>query len=145
NPCKNPTATFETNITTNRATLHWTPAAATQGSEIVLDNSPNDPLLSGTVTNVDSFEAINLTPNTLYYYHVRNLCMNPYTSDWVTDSFMTLPCTLTPPSIMNSGNSTFCEGSITTLSVPTVPFASYTWYDGTTPIIGASSSMFVPF
>lgn len=75
-------------ITTTGATIEWSAVTGITGFEYVLDNQSGDPTVAGTVISANTFSPSGLTPQTLYYFHIRTVCTSG-TSPWRTISFTT--------------------------------------------------------
>jgi hypothetical protein len=85
--CSNPLGLAASAITSTTATTTWT--ATTGNYEYVLDTNATNPVGSGTVLAVETYNATLLTPSTTYYFHVRSVCAGPTYSPWSTVSFTT--------------------------------------------------------
>lgn len=59
-----------------------------------------------------------------------------------TTSVYEVACPAASASITAGGATTFCNGNSVSLSSSTLPGATYTWYNGATPITGATSSSY---
>ncbi len=59
-----------------------------------------------------------------------------------TTSVYEIACPAATVSITAGGTTTFCNGNNVSLSSSTLPGATYTWYNGATPITGATSSSY---
>ncbi|HSD13705.1 MAG TPA: T9SS type A sorting domain-containing protein [Flavobacterium sp.] len=147
--CSNPFGLNVTGITDNAASIGW--SATTGNYQYVLDNVATDPAGSGTTLSGETYSASALSPNTIYYFHVRTVCAGPLYSPWSTISFTTLP---TPPvndncnnavALINGGvfntNAVVGTNFAATNSNPPAPgCASYSggdvWYSITIPASG---------
>ncbi|WP_395048076.1 T9SS type A sorting domain-containing protein [Flavobacterium sp.] len=85
--CLNPLGLAVSAVTDASATVTWT--ATTGNYEYVLDNTAADPAGSGTTLSGETYNAISLSPTTIYYFHVRSVCAGPTYSAWSTVSFTT--------------------------------------------------------
>ncbi len=92
-PCPAPTGISINNVVATSADVSWGAVSGSVGYEYVVDQLPADPLWNTPVvsTTSTSFAAMGLTPSTMYYVHLRNLCSEYNKSPWLTDSFRTLP------------------------------------------------------
>jgi hypothetical protein len=94
NNCVTPTNTFETNITTNSATLHWT--APNCEKNFLLQYRPqNQQTIAWTWVPLDdvtstSYTAMFLNPGRLYLWRVRSVCAGGANSSQASDQFTTL-------------------------------------------------------
>lgn len=88
--CAAPTNILANNITTTSADIAWDAIAGTTGYEYVFDTTATDPTAAGTITTNTTYSATPLTPNTVYYFHVRNICSATSSSSWSTKTFTTL-------------------------------------------------------
>jgi hypothetical protein len=91
-PCPAPTGLNASNILSASATVGWTAVSGSTGYEYIVDqnptvSSPNTPISTVSLTaNVNT-----LSPGTIYYLHVRNMCSPTNPSTWVDYKFTTLP------------------------------------------------------
>jgi hypothetical protein len=98
--CGAPTALNVALSSGTAGTASWTaPTVGTPtGYEYVIDNIPGDPAGAGTAVAGTSTPFSGLTPNLLYYLHVRTNCGGTFSS-WTTISFSTVvndaPCNAT--------------------------------------------------
>lgn len=106
--CAMPLAQNASNITTNSATLTWTPGASETQWEALLLQAPNAivPVMPQPIPTVGPFDfylqnltsptttLTNLNPSTIYYYYVRAVCQpNNNTSNWAGPFiFNTITC-----------------------------------------------------
>lgn len=88
--CNAVTGLTATGITSNSATLNWTMASGAVGAKWVVDNTPADPTVSGTLSTTSTAAVSGLTASTTYYAHVRDTCGPTSLSAWVTIPFTTL-------------------------------------------------------
>lgn len=88
--CNAVTALSVTGITSSAATLNWTMASGAVGAKWVVDNSPADPTVFGTLSTTSTAAVSGLTASTSYYAHVRDTCGPGSVSAWVTVPFTTL-------------------------------------------------------
>lgn len=88
--CNAVTGLTATAITTSSATLNWTMASGAVGSKWVVDNTPADPTVAGTLSTTSTAAVTGLTASTTYYAHVRDTCGPTSLSAWVTIPFTTL-------------------------------------------------------
>jgi hypothetical protein len=91
------------NATYTSADLTWAPASVSAGYEWVVSTSSTPPTGAGTFASMNWASVNNLTPGTLYYLFVRNVCNVPgggYSS-WGVDTFSTLGCPpgCSPPAV----------------------------------------------
>ncbi|ESU20446.1 hypothetical protein FEDK69T_29660 [Flavobacterium enshiense DK69] len=93
-PCADLSGLTASNITDSAATITWNSVAG--GYQYVLDQVASDPVGAGTDTATNSFSASPLSPETVYYLHVRTDCSGVY-GVWSTVSFTTLPPPPAPP------------------------------------------------
>jgi hypothetical protein len=116
--CQQPSGLNASSITSNSASVSWSPASGSVGYEYAVTTSVTPPA-SGTPTTSPSGSAIGLTSSTTYYLHVRNNCGTSYSS-WATYSFTTAvnPCP-------------YPTGVI--VSAPTATSATFTW----SPVAGS--------
>jgi gliding motility-associated-like protein len=89
--CDPPVTGTTGSITSNSATLTWTPPTGAPSWEIELIPAANS--FTGAVTNTHTGPppftippTPGLTPNTAYKYRVRGICANGFTSDWSSAS-----------------------------------------------------------
>ncbi|WP_118950338.1 DUF4465 domain-containing protein [Taibaiella helva] len=85
-----------TSVNENSATIAWSSSIAgfTTNYEIVVDQSATvTPAGSAVPVTTTSYNKTGLSPNTLYYAHVRAACDDGSFSAWDTASFRTLPST----------------------------------------------------
>lgn len=95
-PCSTvPTGLAVSNITSTTARLTWTQPTPSLYNEYVISTSATPPN-TGTQTTTQQYNATGLTPNTQYYFHVRNQCNTTDKTVWVTLAFKTNP-PCTPP------------------------------------------------
>jgi hypothetical protein len=92
--CVSPTNLSFNTLNMTSANLVWG-AVTGVNYEYVLDNVATDPVVAGTSTTLTTYNAIGLTANTTYYFHVRNNCGADF-SAWTSIAFTTLA---TPPAI----------------------------------------------
>lgn len=96
--CSSPTALSSSAITSNSASLSWTPpgSAPADGYDIYYSTSSTAPLVgtSPTVNNhsASPYGATGLSPNNLYYWWVRSDCSGGDTSGWVSGGSFTTLC-----------------------------------------------------
>ncbi len=85
-----PTTVNISSLSWNSAQVNWTPVAGAVGYEYAVDNSAIAPT-SGTFAASTTllYSATGLTPLTLYYAHVRELCVGGLYSTWVDEPFTT--------------------------------------------------------
>jgi Secretion system C-terminal sorting domain/Cleaved Adhesin Domain len=88
--CAFPINNIITNVESTSATFSWDAITGSSGYEYVIDELATDPTITGNNTNTISFIENALTPNTVYYFHVRNNCGGNSFSAWTTTSFATL-------------------------------------------------------
>jgi hypothetical protein len=81
-----------TAVSSSTATLNWSSVTGANGYQYVLDQTAGNPSGPGTPTNLLSYGASGLSPNTTYYFHLRTDCGSGF-SAWKTVSFTTLPLT----------------------------------------------------
>jgi len=91
-PCTAPGGLNATNILSASATVSWNAVPGSTGYEYLVDKNatvqfPNTP----TATTALSANVGSLTPATVYYLHVRNLCSPTNPSSWTDYKFTTLP------------------------------------------------------
>ncbi len=81
------------NLTKTDADISWDPTAAAIAYEYVLDQTvANPPSVGYNYTTTPSVSFHNLIKGGCYYFHLRAVCQMPdIYSDWVTDSFCTIP------------------------------------------------------
>lgn len=97
-PCSNiPTSVTSSNVSSTSATVSWSIVNPTLYTEYAFTTSSTPPS-SGTQTNGTSYTASNLTPNTQYYFHIRNQCTSNSKTLWVT-----LPVKTNPPCTVPTG------------------------------------------
>lgn len=89
-------------VTFSSATLDWSAVTGASGYEYVLDQTAAVPVGAGTATNLLTFPAAGLTPNTTYFFHVRTVCNTGF-SAWKTVSFTTAPVSVTDVDGSNAG------------------------------------------
>ncbi|WP_297512423.1 GEVED domain-containing protein, partial [Flavobacterium sp.] len=93
--CFSPTALTASSLTTNGATVSWTPPATGStpvGYEYAVTTSTTPPT-SGTFTTFASNAVTGLTANTTYYLHVRSVCtVGSDLSAWTTSTAFTTLC-----------------------------------------------------
>jgi len=87
-PCYEPSNITISNINTQGALIRWNTGLNWIGFRYAVNTSPTPPA-SGTTTTDTTLEAVNLTPNTKYYVHLRTHCGTTNFSSWKLDSFMT--------------------------------------------------------
>lgn len=85
--CAAPSGLFADGVTSSSANIGWIAIDGAAGYEYVLDNSPADPVSGLPFMGID-FEASDLDPSTVYYFHVRTNCGDSY-SEWRTVQFTT--------------------------------------------------------
>ncbi|MCD6064262.1 MAG: Fibronectin type domain protein [Flavipsychrobacter sp.] len=90
-PCVAPTNLGASNITSQSATVSWTPPTPSVGSDYVVTTTATPPSTGFTTTTGSSALVTGLTPSTQYYLYVRNKCSATSFSMWVQYPFMTLP------------------------------------------------------
>src|SRR5690606_18645903 len=95
-PCAQPTAISINLVNSTYVDFSWTAAAASVGYEYVVDQNSTAPTATPVATNNTTGNASGLTPNSLYYIHVRNKCGTNNYSPWVTFAFNTLPACVIP-------------------------------------------------
>ncbi|GAA4462614.1 T9SS type A sorting domain-containing protein [Nemorincola caseinilytica] len=98
--CNAVTGLTATGITASSATLNWTMATGAVAAKWVVDNTPADPTISGTLSTTSTAAVSGLTGSTTYYAHVRDTCGPTSLSAWVTIPFTTL-ATVNIPNISN--------------------------------------------
>lgn len=86
--CGTPTGLAASGISTSGAGFSWSSVAGASSYEYAVTTSATPPA-SGTATTATSGSASSLTPNTLYYVHVRSVCSGSQFSGWTTISFTT--------------------------------------------------------
>jgi len=86
--CVEPTSVTASSVTPNAATISWNAGNGAVNYEYVLDNTATDPIVAGTLQTAVTYSATGLTPQTLYYFHVRTVCSGGNTI-WSTTSFTT--------------------------------------------------------
>lgn len=105
--CEAPFGLAMGTVTPMSADISWASIAGVEGFEYVLDNSDANPE-SGAAITTNDFSTANLTPETVYYFHVRTNCGGSY-SEWRSISFTTPPM---PPA------NDSCETAIAIASFP---------------------------
>jgi GEVED domain/Secretion system C-terminal sorting domain/Fibronectin type III domain len=102
--CLAPTGLASSNITSIGATFNWTPGTSALSAEYIVNNSGGIPTGSGTNITATTYVANGLTPNTLYYYHIRSNCGAGIFSNWFSMAFTTAaaPC-VTPTNLLING------------------------------------------
>jgi len=92
-PCIAPTGLAAANTSATTSDLSWN-AQGSSSFEYVVNTTSTDPSTAGTATAGTTFNATALTPQTVYYLHVRTDCGGGNLSPWTTFSFTTLvaPC-----------------------------------------------------
>lgn len=103
--CPAPTGLTASGITTTSANLAWTAPTGATGYQWAITPAAAPPA-SGTGITPAAYNAGGLTPNTTYYFHVRNVCGASSFSNWVTISFTTLPLCQPPAPPTISGITT---------------------------------------
>ncbi|WP_395058599.1 T9SS type A sorting domain-containing protein [Flavobacterium sp.] len=86
--CARPSSLSFNTLTMTSANLVWG-AVTGVNYEYVLDNVATDPVVAGTSTTATTYNAIGLSSNTTYYFHVRNNCGAGF-SAWRSIAFTTL-------------------------------------------------------
>lgn len=86
--CATPTGISASGITTTSATISWNTVSGASSYEYAVTTSSTAPS-SGTSTTSTSAAVGSLTPNTLYYAHVRTNCGGSTFSSWGTNTFTT--------------------------------------------------------
>ena len=104
--CNAVTALAVSGITATAANLSWTMASGAVGAKWVVDNSPTDPTVFGTLSTTSTAAVSSLTASTSYYAHVRDTCGPGSVSAWVTVPFTT-PTGTTGITNINSGSAPF--------------------------------------
>lgn len=96
NSCITPDNITSSNVTSNSATISWSPVPASSSYEIYRSTNNTPPIHSTvpTITGVtgSSINIPGLSPNTLYYVWVRNNCGGGSTSDWSSLVSFTTAC-----------------------------------------------------
>jgi endonuclease/exonuclease/phosphatase family metal-dependent hydrolase len=90
--CNPPTGLAASSITTTTANISWAAASGASSYEYDVTTSSTAPS-TGTNTASTSAAVNSLTPNTLYYAHVRTNCGSGVFSSWATNSFTTADTT----------------------------------------------------
>ena len=154
--CAPPTANAATNITLTSATVSWNPPSYTpsNGYQYAVTTSATPPG-SGTATTATTQNITALTPNTVYYLHVRSDCgaVNGF-STWSTISFITGYCTSTSTSStyhiddfsttggvanITNNNSNYSATGYGNFTAQTVSQQQYGTISFSTTIVGGSS------
>ncbi|MCB0697150.1 MAG: T9SS type A sorting domain-containing protein [Chitinophagaceae bacterium] len=113
--CNAPASVTTTLIASMSVDFNWTPVTNSQGYQYAITTTGNPPQ-TGTATTNTSATIKGLTPSTLYYLHVRNMCTG-YGSVWTTIQFTTLPpCVVAPSGI----NVPYVDSNSANVSWPTV-------------------------
>ena len=121
--CPSPNSNTITSLTPTSATITWN---TTSGAyEYVIDNLAANPTTAGTAITTNTYSPSSLTPNTVYYVHVRSNC-NGSLSPWYTFMFTT---PLVPPANDN------CSGAIVL-----TPGATFNTNPLTANLTGATNS-----
>ena len=89
--CADQTGVVFSNLTTTSADTSWDPITGAAGYEYAVTTSITPPA-SGTSTTATIYAATGLTPETLYYIHVRPMCSPGVYGAWASTSFYTGYC-----------------------------------------------------
>lgn len=89
-PCGLPSNVVVSNINMHAARITWTNGTNSISYRFSVDTNPNPPSNGGVTIFDSTYDALNLSPNTQYYIHLRTHCggLN-YSQNWRLDSFMT--------------------------------------------------------
>lgn len=82
------------NVTSTKVKITWPAANFAAYYETHLSNSPTPPLV-GAATSMLVYNNNTLTPNTVYYFHIRSYCSAGDISTWQTVMFKTEPVGIT--------------------------------------------------
>lgn len=121
--CPSPNSNTITSLTPTSATITWNTTSGVY--EYVIDNLAANPTTAGTAITTNTYSLSSLTPNTVYYVHVRSNC-NGSLSTWYTFMFTT---PLVPPANDN------CSGAIVL-----TPGATFNTNPLTANLTGATNS-----
>lgn len=92
------------NITTQGADFNWNAVFNVAGYEYVVDQSSNDPTVTGIATTATSYSVSGLVPGATYYFHLRTNCGQGEFSVWQTVAFTTTSTTCgNPTAVAASG------------------------------------------
>ncbi len=87
--CNAPANLSISNLTAVSANISYNTVAGAANYEYVLNNLATNPPGAGTPFAATTYNALGLTPTTLYYFHVRTHCGSANYSPWATISFTT--------------------------------------------------------
>ena len=89
--CPDQTGVVVSGATTTSASASWTAVTGAAGYQYAVTTSATPPT-SGTATTATLQALSGLTPQTLYYLHVRPMCSAGVYGNWATTSFITGYC-----------------------------------------------------
>ena len=116
--CADQTGVVFSNLTTTSADTSWDPIIGVAGYEYAVNTSATPPV-SGTSTTATIYAATGLTPETLYYIHVRPMCSPGVYGAWASISFYTgycLPSSTSADSYVNNFSTTGGSQNISNLA-----------------------------
>lgn len=88
--CGSPGLVYVSHITNNSVDVNWGVVGGASGYEYVVDQTPGDPVGSGTaVGTINTVNITGLSDSTFYYAHVRTICGGTIYSGWATQMFFT--------------------------------------------------------
>ena len=90
--CEAPSNFVVSDLIDESATISWAEITGITTFEYVLNQINSDPVAAGTPISGNSFDAIDLSSETTYYFHIRTICATTQ-SPWRTAIFTTT----TPP------------------------------------------------
>lgn len=114
--CDLPTALNATEITTESATLGWTPGSTEEQWDILYGHAGFDPATDGTLITgliVNSYILSGLEPQTAYEFYVRAVCGDEAMSAWAGSE----PFTTFSESLPGDAN---CDGTVNVLDIVTI-------------------------
>jgi hypothetical protein len=74
--------------------LSWAPVSGAMSYEYAITTSATPPSAGGSFITTTTYSQSGLTPNTLYFFHMRVLCSPSDRSNWSTVQFTTNPLTV---------------------------------------------------
>src|SRR5690606_29897883 len=88
-----PTPSFVSN-TGVTASFSWTPTGSGINYDVAVTPSSSAPGVPDATVSTTTYKALNLTPNSNYYFHVRSRCSPNDASIWASIPFTTNPTSI---------------------------------------------------